>query len=175
MLKNRDERLKARLTSWLVEQRRLGVEYPEITEHTITEIERRRDLTVHERADRLLQYFEKQTSHIGEVLSFYVAPKAVVYPAEKILLPEDRIERLDDHISKGHQNNWKMMAWSECTKDRNFDEAKFLLEYAKREGWIEYDPVNESCTLTVEGYAHLAELGESSYRFITSLRGYVVR
>ena len=50
------------------------------------------------------------------------------------------------------------MAWSECTKSNHFDEVKFLLEYLQEKDWIKYDSSVESCTLTVDGYARLAEL-----------------
>ena len=156
------ERLKARLTSWLVEERRLGVEYPEITTPKIEEIEHRRNLTVHERADRLLQYIEKQASRIGELLTFDMPLAQELYPSEKILDVGVKIEDIDDHINESHRNNWKMMAWSESTKSKLFDEVVFLLEYLQERGWVTYDFSNQSCTLTVEGYAHLAELEQKS-------------
>ena len=49
-----DNRFKARLTSWLVDQRALGYEYPKITDVSLRELETRKGLSVHERADRLL-------------------------------------------------------------------------------------------------------------------------
>ncbi len=67
-----DDRVKARLTSWLVDQRRLGVECPEIFQETIKMVEKQEDLSVHERADRLLQYIGDQTEEIGHRVSFTV-------------------------------------------------------------------------------------------------------
>ena len=64
-LSQTDERVKARLTTWLVDQRRLGVKYPEISEKTIKMAEQQWNLSVHERADRLLQYIGDQTIDIG--------------------------------------------------------------------------------------------------------------
>ena len=60
-----DERGKARLTTWLVKQRRLGVECPEIDSNTITMAEQQKDLSIHDRADRLLQYIRDQAVDIG--------------------------------------------------------------------------------------------------------------
>lgn len=60
---NLDVREKARLTTWMIEQRRLGVERPEVWSHE-NEIEskaRRPDMTVHARADELLKYIQKMT------------------------------------------------------------------------------------------------------------------
>ena len=58
MMHSRDEHVKARVTTWLIEQQSLGVECPEVTSHTIGDAERRRPLAVHERADKLLQFLE---------------------------------------------------------------------------------------------------------------------
>ena len=63
-------RVKARLTTWLVDQRRLGNECPEIDSNTITMAEEKKDLSVHDRADRLLQYIGDQTIDIGTIFYF---------------------------------------------------------------------------------------------------------
>ena len=63
-------RVKVRLTTWLVDQRRLGNECPEIDSNTITMAEEKRDLSVHNRADRLLQYIGDQTVEIGTPFVF---------------------------------------------------------------------------------------------------------
>lgn len=140
--------LKARLTSWLSEQRRLGVEYPEITGDAIAEIEQRRNLSVHERADRLLQYIRRATSAIGELVPFEIPRGEFFYPSMVNL----------ENISDGSLNCYRMMAWSECTNSNRFNETEFLLGYLRNEAWIEYEPGTGVCTLTVKGYARLAEL-----------------
>ncbi len=56
---------KARLTSWLVEQRRLGEEWPEITDKTIEDAKHRRDLPISERSDRVLRYFRQIEPSVG--------------------------------------------------------------------------------------------------------------
>ena len=66
-----DDRVKARLTTWLVDQRRLGNECPEILQQTIMEAKQRRDLSVHDRADRLLQYIGDQIGEIGKYFEFF--------------------------------------------------------------------------------------------------------
>lgn len=144
--KNLDERFKARLTTWLVEQRRLGVKCPEITTPKIQEMEQRRDLSAHERADRLLQCIRQATSVIGETVRFHLEPGLIMYPSM------GNLENIDD----GSLNHYRMMAWSECSKSNHFDEVEFLLEYLREKNWIEYDSSKKSCTLTVDGYARLA-------------------
>ena len=65
MVQNRDERLKARLTTWLVDQRRLGNRCPEVTSGSIEDATRYRDLTVRQRVDRLLRFVADETPGIG--------------------------------------------------------------------------------------------------------------
>ncbi|MYD62776.1 MAG: hypothetical protein F4W91_17190 [Gemmatimonadetes bacterium] len=141
-----DDRGKARLISWLVDQRRLGVKCPEIDSNTITMAKQRKDLSVHDRADRLLQYIEGQTVEIGTEFVFT--------PREVISTP--------------------IAAWSESLSQ---EEVQYLLNYLDKQGWIalrEYPPgkynIEIGYTLTVEGYARLAELekanAESSKGFV---------
>ena len=63
-----DNRFKARLTSWLVDQRALGYEYPKITDVSLRELEIRKGLSVHERADRLLKAVSRYSPRIGHVV-----------------------------------------------------------------------------------------------------------
>ena len=122
-----DDRVKARLTTWLVDQRRLGVKCPEIYMKTITIAEQQKGLPVHERANRLLQYIGDQTVEIGGRFSF-TAPD---------------------------MSNTAAAAWSESVKQ---EEVETLLEYLDEQGWIKSKKEYSSHTLTVGGYARLAEL-----------------
>ena len=140
-LERYSDRFKARLTSWLVEQRRLGNDCPEILSYTLEEAETFRDLTVHRRADRLLQYIDRNTPQIGDY--FRLWPRDIFCMA---------------------------MAWSESTQntevayllnyltDKNWLKAEPLGDH-----YTQY-------LLTVEGHARLAELGnsvrESSQAFV---------
>ena len=134
-----DERGKARLTSWLVDQRRLGVNCPEIDSNTITMAEEKRDLSVHERADRLLQYIGDQTVEIGQRVDF----------------------------SSSEMSNIAVAAWSESVSE---NEVWYLLNYLKEERWVVEKGNYHIYTITVEGYARLAELetanAESSKGFV---------
>jgi hypothetical protein len=141
-LENCDECTKALLTTWLIDQRRLGEEIPKIGSNTIEEVKKRQSLSIPERADRLLKYIESQaSSYPGEIFYFFMINRT---------FPE-------------------MLAWSESkTNEREGFEAKeqiqFFIAYLLKRGWIirgdggrSDSPV--SCKLTVEGYAHLDELG----------------
>ena len=134
-----DPRVKARLTTWLVDQRRLGVECPEIDSNTITMAEENRDLFVHERADRLLQYIGDETVEIGHHVPFTV--------------PD--------------MSKTAIAAWSESVERH---EVGTLLEYLGEKGWIKSSAEYKHNTLTVEGYARLAELEKANAE---SSRGFV--
>lgn len=125
------DRAKARLTSWLVDQRRLGNRRPEIYRETLKiEGEQRKDLPIPKRADRLLQYIESQFGEIG---------KNFVFTSNRM-----------DSIEAG--------AWSESV---NSDEVNYLLDYLCRQNWLERikdTSYPHSYILTVEGYTRLAEL-----------------
>ena len=134
-------RVKARLTTWLVDQRRLDVECPEIDSNTITMAEEKKDLSVHDRANRLLQYIGDQTVEIGTPFVF---------------TPEEMLTTA-------------IAAWSESISENEVDS---LLDYLCVQCWIASDEDHRHIctTLTVEGYARLAELeaanAESSKGFV---------
>lgn len=141
-----DPAVKARLTTWLIEQRRLGIERPKINREIIDEIKNRRPLSVHERADNLLRYLNAKSSLIGTVIKFYAEDNA-----------------------KAQQTADELLAWTESI---NISEVITLAEYCSEEGWIEHRATERSgsSTNTVHelmlrppGYTRLAELdGENS-------------
>lgn len=127
--------VKARLTSWLIEQRLLGIKCPRVTEAEIREASERQPLSVTERVDRLLKYFEISTQHLGESFEY------------------------DKHRFLGENSDHflQIMAWSESTKR---EETDFLVDYLVRREWVEKTTEGQPATyrLTVNGYIHLAEL-----------------
>ena len=138
------ERFKARLTSWLVEQRRLGNKCPEITVEVLERIEGGKDLRVHERADRLLQYIERETLQIGA--SFDFRDYTGLYPNSDLDL------ELPD------LNYMEMLTVSESVGWR---EIEYLLEHLESKGLLERSGVNnreQTCKLTPDGYSRLEDL-----------------
>jgi len=110
VLLHRDETSKRKLTSWLVEQRRLGVSCPEISTRTLEEVETRRPLNVFDRADALLRYMSSKSEYIGTVVKFYA---------------------LDN--SKNPKASEELLAW---TSSRRISEIITLAEFCAAEGWI---------------------------------------
>ena len=94
------ERLKARLTTWLVDLRRLGNRCPEVMTGSINDAARYRDLTVGQRVDRLLRFIAEQTPGIGASFSLtnQKSTCAAMAWSESTLMEEVRF--LLDYIQK---------------------------------------------------------------------------
>ena len=60
---------KARLTTWLINQRLQGVTEPVVTKEVLSYIDSSSPLSVHERADRLLRFTATQASNVGDRVS----------------------------------------------------------------------------------------------------------
>ena len=131
-----DDHIKARLTSWLIKQRLLGAKCPKVTGVKIKEASDRQPLSVPERADRLLKYFQRTTQYPGKSFEY------------------NRLRFIDEDSDHFLQ----IMAWSESIKR---EETDFFVDYLLKRGWIEKTTQGEVPTtllLTVDGYIHLAEL-----------------
>ena len=141
-----DDATKARLTSWLIEQRLLGEEAPLITPETIEDAKRRRNLPLYERANRLLRYLRSIEPSVGK--QFWL----------------------------GREESPGARAWLESQMTEGpeaGDEIDFFLSFLKTKGWIE-GPRDRGYKLTVEGYTHLEELEHPATVFIPRFRGDVV-
>ena len=56
---------KARLTTWIIDQRRQGDTCPAVTNEIVSYVESKRALQAHERADRLLRFIADRTGLLG--------------------------------------------------------------------------------------------------------------
>lgn len=136
-----DERHKARITTYLVNQRRMGQDWPLLTGSVIEETRVARGLAADERAERLLGFVAEQTTNLGNTV--WVA----------IMEPwlEDRF------ITTEYDVACRAMAVSESD---GFQELVYLLEYLASAGWIGLENSGAGtvgCTVTVEGYRRIAE------------------
>lgn len=127
-----DDATKAHLTSWLIDQRRLGEEAPLVTPKTIEDAKQRRDLPIYERMDRFLHYLSQIEPFVGG---------GFVMESDEVL---------------------NAQAWSEsrmiATVMRDSEvEMQFFLDSLAARGWINVQK-NAGYHLTVEGHAHLEEL-----------------
>lgn len=154
LLKHCDDNVRVRLTSWLVEQRRLGNISPRISSNEMESVKNWVDIDVKDRADNVLRYFESGSKTLGAEVRFNL------YTDPMFGIQLDSLER----------TYCEVLAHSGCL---NREDLVFLLEYLKKSGLIEYSGANTSpnrCILTVKGYARLAELKKSH---VASSRAFV--
>lgn len=133
---------KARLTSWLVEQRLQGNERPVITAEIVDYAAGRRKLSIQERADRLLRYMASETKVAGQIVNMFVSTIASDVPL--------------------FHNALNAMAWSEATSP---SEVSYLLRYLVAEGLVRFAGkhlgegglVFEGYEVTVAGHSRIAD------------------
>ena len=89
---------KARLTTWLIDQRNQGDERPLIAEGVIDYVKSKGALQVHERADRLLRFIAGQTTIVGTTFDIRKDLGAVYAWSESIRREE--IGYLIDYLVK---------------------------------------------------------------------------
>lgn len=149
-----DNRMKVRLTTWLVEQRRLGNLCPEITTQTISDAKQWRDTAVSDRADSILRWLATKSETLGVEVGYRVF-RNLYYDSQP------------DELDKAY---FELLSHCGCVGQNDF---LFLVTYLQERGLIEYSGSNnaeQACTLTVEGYARLAELAQT---YTATLRGFV--
>ncbi len=154
VLQSCDDSVKVRLTNWLVEQRRIGNSCPEISSKVIDDAKRRRNSYVFDRADRVLKYLAERSEILGTQV-WYRMPIDNFYVAQLNNLDKVYLE---------------LLSHSDCI---GYEDFLFLLTYLEQRGLIKRSSINnpeQTCTLTVEGYARVSEL-ENSY--IASSRAFV--
>lgn len=145
MLHRYDRHQKARLTSWLIEQRRLGDPCPAVDSEQLNQVEQARNLSVQKRADNLLRYILTKTPHIGTIFCF----------------EKDRSSVEDPECGPVALRFWEMLAWSESI---HMEELEYLLDYLASEFWLKAERGGATCpcySLTVRGYGYLAEINHA--------------
>ena len=132
-------REKVKLTSWLEDQRSFGTSIPIITSVSIVEAQKRKELRIAERVDRILRYLEFK-SRLGT-----------------------RIQIPIFVLSKGDVPNvfhfivFDLLRRSECVDS---DELSSIFNHLEESGYIKiYDVgLQRECLLTVKGYERLEEI-----------------
>lgn len=130
-LEELDNATKARLTTWLIDQRFLGEECPQITTETIVDAAQRRNLPIYERMDRFLRYLSHIEPFVGGRFGI------------------DEVELL-------HAQAWSESKMTVTGTRDSKDERQFFLDSLEAKGWINIQ--SGGCLITVEGHAHLEEL-----------------
>ncbi|MDE0049231.1 MAG: hypothetical protein OXO52_05570 [Rhodospirillales bacterium] len=138
VLQGQDASVKARLTTWLIDQRRLGVDHPEVNPDTIKQTEARRTLHIRERADRYLRYVGNLEPYPGFNFPAFTPRVA----------PEDFLAALA----------WLESSVDPTDEDGQTREMGFFERYLEQRGWVEFQGGSSGGRLTVEGHVRLAEL-----------------
>ena len=141
ILKSWDTPKNILLTSWLVEQRRLGVSCPEISSTTLEEVTKMRRPSVHGRADSLLRYLGARSVLLGRVIA--------------ILQPQWDNDNATPPNAESVKTLHELLAW---TASRERSEVDALAEYCSEKSWIKHDVEGSAFMLKPPGYARLAEL-----------------
>ena len=140
-----DDGERARLTTWLVEQRGQGVPTPLITPLIVEYARTSRTILVHERADRLLKQLISKSRVLGNEIQIGC---------------EGKRDKYGEWIGHDSPTIWNAMARTESISE---EEIQFLTRYLVEQRWIEakfYGRCVE-CTVLVDGYTHSAELSKS--------------
>ena len=136
-----DEHHKARITTWLVDQRRLGNTSPTITRAIIDATKTARSLTADERAERLLGFLARQTTNLGSPVQVAIVQESYSDPS---------------YYATAYDIAYQAMAISESAA---FEELLYLLNFLDEVRWIELSNLGDgivACTLTVVGYRQIA-------------------
>ncbi len=131
---------KARLTTWLVDQRLHGNANPDVTREVIELARNKLPLPVDERAQRLLRYLASSTTTVAQPVNL-------------------------DPVSTQDFSNWpflRSLAWSESSRSPGYtevDELLYLIDYLIKREWVELLPPGNrySCLVTVDGHRQVAE------------------
>ena len=124
---------KARLTSWLVDQRLLGVAAPRITASIVARVIALPPLAVHQRARQLLQF---------------LAWKSPTVSAEIGL-----ISTIDPNHAAA-QVLFEAMAWTESTND---SDVTYLADYLVQQRWVGKHQNGPLYRVTVDGHHEIAQ------------------
>jgi hypothetical protein len=125
-----DGRWRAKLTTWLVNQRRAGVESPKLTSDIVSTIADTRALTYGDKVERLFTLLEHHQVNVG-----------------------DNID-LSAELARGRTLQHDMLAWCECASDEELNRLLYLLS---DDGLVSPE-IQSVWSLTPKGFARLEEV-----------------
>lgn len=153
-----DPLLKARLTTWLVEQRALGASCPEVSSVTIDEATRWGSSSALERADALLKCLSGRSQILGSRIPFRIEIEGAGF--------------FETPLNPWQTTYYELLGHSGCIGSKDFE---YLMDHLSHAGLIERYGVNDAdqeCRLTVGGYARLEAL-EQKQNASASTRAFV--
>lgn len=148
-----DDQQRARLTSMLIDRRRQGDNRPYIDDRHIKESKNKNNISVYERANRLLKFLVIKSKNIGDNLDIKFNLTAKMFKGEEMY--KDKIYKSNN--IEFYQLSLESMAWSESLEQ---DEVESIIEYLKRQKLLDIkkrDKSNISCRVSIEGYRRVEE------------------
>lgn len=130
---------KAKLTTWLVDQRLQGNTQPLITRAVIDYAKRQNPLPLPERADRLFRFIAKQS-----------LPRFIAHWSEPIRTWSEPIRT---RVESNGSNLFRSLAWSESV---SVSEVSYLMNYLKERNWLigsVHDDGSFSVEVTADGFS----------------------
>lgn len=126
---------KCLLTTWIVEQHRLGNSTPRVDTHVVERIKKAKALSISQRRDGILRWFESHSETLGE--NFKLLSSTMNNDEEKKRVGE-------------------LLAWSESIDE---SELKYLIDFCIEDGLLKSGGNDgRKYSLTPKGYAHLDAL-----------------
>jgi len=133
------EDIKLLLTSWLIEQRRKGVNCPIITPEVVEGMKHRKPMSVNDRADAVLAHiYSEAGDRFGKFIDYGGDPQT------------DQFLRIERSLEDKRRYN-ELLAYSESIYDEHLIELK---KYLKRNNWIKTLDIGSALlrfSLTPEG------------------------
>ena len=142
-----DDSARARLTTWLVDQRQQGTSIPRITHAVVENARNRRPFSAYDRGERVLKYLADNSANLGQPVDIGEGSRN---DYGRFIVVRD---------SKSVQN---VLAKSESTQ---WSEVAFLIEYLAENGWVKPSSIVQhyaQCTVTAEGHNHIAALSNNA-------------
>lgn len=144
MVGNLTDRQKAYLTTWLMEQRRLGAEEPTITSEDISRAERATPRNLPARRDGLLQAIFDKTDQLGDAL---IHNERFFYTAVGDPIPPNPHWAISNYLIA-------------ATESVSFREVETLIDFAKGQGLILADAYE--LALTFDGYSRIDDVNSKA-------------
>ena len=148
-----DDHIKARLTTWLIQQRQNGDDCPEILYEIIEQAKVQQNLPIIHRADQLLNHIGKKVAYVGDKITYQ--------PHQKLFE--------HTNLDPSEENYLELLAFSECV---NSEELDSLIVYLENLGYIQCTKMLSSrkvqCAITVIGYERI-ESFDGSYTHKTTI------
>ena len=154
---------KARLTTWLVNQRSRGAESPEVTREVVDYTRKRPSLPTDQRAHRLLRYLAEQSATVGDQVHLQLGSDTAKKTRAKVKSAATDVTKL---AVRALRHSDAAAARSEST---TFYEIEFFLGFLRDRGWLSleipffkklwpnYSAPIHVATVSVDGYSRIAD------------------